>query len=169
MSKLLEEGAQLSLIIQAVLILLSLGLIWHQLRQNAEIAKAANAQTLVGHAMSFTALLVQSPDLARLWHSHGPTVQDDPNEDRYRELLTQWLIFHENIYYQHTRGLLDNAVYKSWSTDLEMVLKQHDLAIVAADIKAFFPGDFGEHLVALRARLKPATAEKSTLFRTPGA
>ncbi len=58
---LLDQLAQISAIAQAFLVILSLGLILLQLRQNAELTKAANAQALVEHAGSFNALLIQSP------------------------------------------------------------------------------------------------------------
>ncbi len=146
----LEQAAQAALVVQAVLVFVSLGFIWIQLRQNAEIAKAANAQSLVQHAMTFTSTLLQDPDLARLWCNHGVSLADESSVDRYREMLVQWLIFHENIFHQHKKRLLDESIYKSWREDLKYTVKHHKLEVISKNIEAFFPEGFGHHLVALR-------------------
>lgn len=54
----LEQGAALSTIIQAVLVVWSLVLVLRQLRQNTKLAKAANAQALVAHAATLNTLLM---------------------------------------------------------------------------------------------------------------
>lgn len=154
----LELGAAASTIVQAVLVIVSLYLVVKQLRQNTSLTKAANAQSLVEHAAMLNTLLMQDAELAALWYSGGKIQPDDPDKmyrERYREMLVQWLIFHENIFYQNQAGLLDPVVYKSWKRDLEFTVKDHDLSVVADDLRSFFPGGFGERLMAL---MKPATA-----------
>ena len=146
----LEHAAQASLVIQAALIAISLTFIWIQLRQNAEIAKAANAQALVQHAMVFTSTLLQDTELARLWCSHGVSFADENSLDRYREMLIQWLIFHENIYYQHKKRQLDEPIYRSWREDLKYTVKHHNLEVISKNIEAFFPEGYGTHLLALK-------------------
>lgn len=155
----LELGATVSTIIQAVFVVVSLYLVVKQLRQNTDLAKAANAQALVEHAATLNTLLMQDPELAALWYSRGKVLPDNPSKmhrERYREMLVQWLIFHENIFHQNRAGLLDPVVYQSWARDLEFTAKYHDLSVVADDLGRFFPGKFGEHLVALA---KPAGGE----------
>jgi hypothetical protein len=133
---LLDQLAQISTIVQAVLVILSLGLILLQLRQNAELAEAANAQALVEHAGSFNAPLIQSPELAQLWYSMGGDLQKETDAQRYRELLVQWLIFHENIYYQRRKKLLDSDICNSWRGDLKATVQRHNIRQVS-DFVAF--------------------------------
>jgi hypothetical protein len=147
---LLDQLAQISTIAQAFLVILSLGLILLQLRQNAELTKAANAQALVEHAGSFNALLIQSPELANLWYARGKDLQSENDIRCYRELLVQWLIFHENIYYQHRRKLLDDDIFNSWREDMKATVQRHNIALITNDLNAFFPGGFGEHLLKLQ-------------------
>lgn len=114
----------------AGLVILSLILVLRQLRQNTELARAANAQALVEHAATLNTLLMQNAELAAIWYSAGKAPPDGPGKmvrERYREMLVQWLIFHENIFYQHQKELLDPVVYDSWSRDLRMTVKEHNL------------------------------------------
>ena len=73
----LEQLVQVSTIAQAILVILSLGLILLQLRQDAELIKAANAPALVEHAGSFNTLLIQSPELARHWGREAPVFRGE--------------------------------------------------------------------------------------------
>lgn len=159
----LEQLAYLSTIVQAVLVVVSLVLILLQLRQNAKLAKASNAQSLVEHAAAFNSLLIQNPDLAGLWYGHGKEFNDRVSRLRYREMLVQWLIFHENIYYQHMGKLLDEKIYNSWREDLKFVVQNHNLDIVTADIEKFFPGGFGQHILRLKREPPNPTFEGELL------
>lgn len=162
---LLEQLSQVSTIVQAVLVILSLGLILLQLRQNAELTKAANAQALVEHAGSFNALLIQNPELAKLWYAEGKGLQNEDAARRYRELLVQWLIFHENIYYQHRKKLLDEDVYNSWRVDLKNTVQQHNVRLVTSDLRTFFPGPFGRHLIKLQSEPPDPAFDIATFVR----
>jgi hypothetical protein len=147
----LAEAAQLSLVIQAALISLSLGMVWYQMRQNAEIAKAANAQSLVTQAMEFSKMMLQNPEIAEVWFAPH-LMKNKPNLCiSYREFLIQWLIFHENIYYQYKKRLLDKDIYTSWNTELQIVLANHGLEVISNDIRVYFPGAFGEYLLTVRS------------------
>lgn len=148
----LTDLANISTIAQAVLVIISLGFIWYQLRQSTKLAKAANSQALVEHAAAFNAMLIEHKELAELWYLFGKTeaFSDAASVVRYRELLVQWLIFHENIYYQWRKGLLDSEIYNSWLEDLKFTVNNHNLALVSKDVRIFFPGKFGDHILELR-------------------
>ncbi len=146
----LADLANISTIAQAILVIVSLGFIWHQLRQSTKLAKAANSQALVEHAASFNAMLIQSSELAKLWYLFGQNISDAISVVRYRELLVQWLIFHENIYYQWRKGLLDSETYNSWLEDLKHTVSNHNLELVSKDVRKIFPGKFGNHILELK-------------------
>jgi hypothetical protein len=145
----LEQLAALSTIAQAVLVVVSLIFIWLQVRQNTELAKAANAQALVEHAGSFNAMLIQDKELTRLWYSYGKGLEKSEDKLRYRDMVVQWLIFHENIYYQYNKKLLDARIFNSWNEELKAIVNYHNLEIITPDLEAFFPGGFGRHLIEL--------------------
>ncbi|HEX8457677.1 MAG TPA: hypothetical protein VF656_10305 [Pyrinomonadaceae bacterium] len=159
----LTDLANISTIAQAILVIISLFFIWYQLRQSTELVKAANSQALVEHAASFNALLIENGDLADLWYGFGQSFPDETSAKRYRELLVQWLIFHENIYYQRRRGLLDSEIYNSWLEDLKFTVNHHNVEIVTKDIRKFFPGKFGDHMIELKTTFafSPSTHDAS--------
>ncbi len=151
----LEDWANLSQIGQFVLVLVSLVAIWYQLRQSVQLAKAANSQSFAEQAGSFNSLLIQSSEVAKIWYSYGKGFEKEElqlpmAEARYKELLIQWLILHENIYYQNQKHLLDPTVYNSWETDLRRTVKRHNLEVFETPLEQIFCGPFGEHLKKLR-------------------
>ena len=153
----LNEIADLAAVAEFFVVVVSICLIWRQLRQGIQLRKAANAQALAEHAGQFNALLIQDPDVARIWYSYGQDLASDRFQDlaaaeRYQELLVQWLILHENIYYQHRKGLLDPDLYGSWAADLEKTIEKHNIRAVAPAIDEVFTGEFGRHLVHLADR-----------------
>lgn len=69
-------------------------------------------------------------------------------------MLLQRLIFHEYIYYQWKRKLLDDEIYHSLSAYLERIVEQHNLDVVSSDIQDVFLGGFGQHISQLQIKLK---------------
>ncbi len=160
----LEQLAHVSTIIQGTVVVVSIGFVLYQLRQNTLLAKAANVQSLTEQAAAFNSLLYQYPDLAELWYSYGKDIETQSREKllRYHEMLVQWLIFHQNIYYQWKRGLLENSIYASWLYDLENTVHKHNVGVIADDIEKFFPGEFGQHLYQVKNddRIKKAVGTR---------
>lgn len=157
----LEQGAYIATITQAVLVIISLAFVAYQLQQNVVLAKAANSQHLTEQAGSFNALLYENPELAELWYSYGKDLEgaDRITKLRYREMLVQWMILHENIFYQHNRKLLDKDLYSSWRKDFEYTINEHNLSLISDDISPVFPGKFGKEVNQLLAK-KPQGESK---------
>jgi len=144
----LAELAQIASILEAIVVVISLIFIYLQLRQSNELARAEKAQSLVEHAGNFNLLLAQNPDLIKLWYSHGKTLESEVDLQRYRELLIQWIILHENVFYQHQKGLLDDSVYSPWQQDLKYTVQNHNMELIAG-LKDVFAKEFGEHIIRL--------------------
>jgi len=150
----LETLAHMSTIAQAVFVIVSLIFIWRQLKQGNQLARAANANALTEQAATFNSLLFQNGDLAELWHSYGQSPQELSKADRFRyqEMMTQWLILHENIHYQWRVGLLDEGIYRNWENDLGSTLTKHNLEPFIGDIGQLFSGEFLSHVERLQRR-----------------
>jgi hypothetical protein len=147
----LQDLANIAQIAQAILVIISFGFIWYQLREGVRLARAENARSLAEHAASFNSLLIEHSDLADLWYSYGKNLEaDKPPHHQYREMLVQWLIFHENIYYQKKKKLLDREIYEGWRKDLEFTVKNHNLKVIGRRLEEVFPGEFGHHLKDLQ-------------------
>jgi len=150
----LSDWADVSTVIQAIFVAISLIFILFQLRQGNKLARAANAQALAEQAAAFNALLYQDEKLAQLWYSGGKNLEDlDKMVDkhRYRELIGQWLIFHENIYYQWRQGLLDKDIYDGWHNDLRFTVHRHNLSLITSNIEKYFPNKFGILITQLQS------------------
>ena len=104
----------IAVFVQAVFFILSIYFIWRQLREtrrqiqeNTDLTRAANAQKLVELSSPFNLLLIQNREVAELWLKGGSQYDtlDQIDQERYYELLTWWLILHENVYLQWKKGL----------------------------------------------------------------
>ena len=107
----LSDLASIATIVGTLSIPLSAIFIWVQLRQQTQLARAANTQTLVELASPFNLQLIQDPKMAEYW-VQGAAKYDSYSEVekyRYKSLLIWWLILHENIYFQWEKGLLDDS------------------------------------------------------------
>ena len=131
----LQDLANISQTGQTVLVIVSLGFIWHQLKEGVRLAKSENARSLAEQAEAFNSLSVQNADLAKLGYSYGQMLENWNEVDRlrYREMLLQRLIFHEYVYYQRKHKLLDDEIYHSLSAYLERIVQQHSFDIVSND------------------------------------
>ncbi len=149
----LQDFANVSQIVQALLVILSLFFIWYQLREGVRLAKAENTRSLVEYSSSFNASIIQNADLTSLWYSYGKNFgpKDIVPRLRYRDMLVTWLTFHENIYYQKQNNLLDDSIYNAWLADLQYTVRNHNLDIVSDNLEEVFPGGFGEYLNRLNA------------------
>lgn len=155
---LLQNIASISQIIQAVLVVISLGLIWYQIREAVRLEKSENTRALITFANDFDSKLIQNPDLTEIWYSYGKNIDSKGivQEKRYRKLLVQRIAFHEYLYYQSRKKLLDEDMYRVWKHDLERVVKNHNLDVFKDDggIDKIFPEDFGNYLKELYAKFR---------------
>jgi hypothetical protein len=71
----------------------------------------------------------------------------------YHQIPRRALIFHEYIYYQWKNKLLDDEIYRSWSSYLEHIVKRHNLDVISSGVQNIFPGDFGRYISQIRAKL----------------
>jgi hypothetical protein len=150
----LADWASIAQIVQAVLVIVSFGFIVYQIRASYKLAKAANAQSLTAHAASFNALLIEHAEVAKLWYSYGKNLAEEVDKYRYREMLVQWLILHQNIYHQWETGLLDDEIYHSWLADLKYTMEHHNLNVIGSNLTELFPGKFGSHMAQFQGKLK---------------
>jgi hypothetical protein len=150
----LDDWADIAQIAQAVLVIVSFGFIVYQIRASYKLAKAANTQSLTAHAASFNSLLIEHADVAKLWYSYGKNLSEEVDKYRYKEMLVQWLILHENIYHQWENRLLDDEIYHSWFEDLKYTIEHHNIDVIGSNLTELFPGKFGSHMVQLKRKLK---------------
>jgi hypothetical protein len=162
--KLAAIGGSLSLIISVLLL-------YREVRENNRLTRAANAQAMVDLSAPFYLALTQDRALAELYarSSRDFDALDEVDKARYRTLLTWWLVFYENVFYQRRQGLLDPHAFKPWSHDLRAFVQQHRLAQHWGELKSQFQDEFARYVDWLidQAETPPRDrpAEPATLRR----
>jgi hypothetical protein len=149
----LSDWANIAIIVQGVVIIVSLGFVLYQLRENARLTRAANTQKLVELTSPFTLQLMQDRGTAELWVQGAQKydTMDSVDKERYSNLVSWWLIFYANIYYQQRQKLLDEEIYAPWSHDLEYFIATQNLEQLWGELKEFFQPIFVEHVDRLIA------------------
>ncbi len=132
-------------------LVISVVVLIRELRENNRLCRAANSQSLVVIASPFYLGLIQDRGMAELFvRSHRDFDKlDEVDRRRCRILLTWWLIFHENIYYQWRQGLLDRQAFLPWWRDLCLFLRQCDLPSHWDGLKDQFQEEFAGHVTEL--------------------
>jgi hypothetical protein len=148
-----SDLASIATIVQGVVVIVSLGFVWYQLRENARLTRAANTEKLVELTSPFTLQLIQDRGMAELWvqGAHKWETMDRVDRERYSYLVSWWLIFYANIYYQQRQKLLDKEIYAPWEHDLEEFIATQNLERLWGELKEFFQPIFVEHVDKLIA------------------
>jgi len=141
----LSDLASVAIVVQGLLFVVSIGLVWYQLRENTKLVRTANTQKLVELSSPFYLQLAQDRALTQLWRQATQRFEDldEIDKERYFNLLTCWLILHENIYHQSRKKLIDEDTYTSWTRDLGNHWTQ---------LSGYFESSFAEHVTAIIVR-----------------
>jgi len=150
----LTNLVNISFIAQGILLLISIGLVWYQLRENTRLIRISNAQKLVELSSPFNLQLAQDRALAELWlqGTRGLDQLDEVDRERYFNLLTWWLVLHESIYHQWSKKLIEQDTYMSWSRDLEYFARRQNLQNHWSFLHSYFESSFADHVTTLMSR-----------------
>jgi len=98
----------------------------NEARRQTRLASAANFQALASLAIPLNLEEAKNPETERLWLAGSAGFKKDLKitdeeikKEQYRALLSTWMIFYENMFYQHTHRLLADDVYGPWDKDLK--------------------------------------------------
>ncbi len=151
----LSDLASIAIIVQGILFVVSIVLVWYQLRENTKLVRAANTQKLVELSVPFNLRLAQDRALTELWRQATQRFDelDEIDKERYFNLLTWWLTLHENIYHQWRNKLIDEDTYRSWTRDLEYFARRQQLGNHWTQLNSFFESSFAQHVTVIIARL----------------
>jgi|SRR5258706_395614 hypothetical protein len=150
----LSDLASVAIIVQGFLFIVSIGMVWYQLRENTKLVRAANTQKLVELSAPFNLRLAQDRALTELWRQATQRFDDldEIDKERYFNLLTWWLMLHENIYHQWRSKLIDADTFSSWTRDLEYFARRQHLGNHWVQMNSFFEASFAEHVTAIIVR-----------------
>jgi hypothetical protein len=153
-SETLQNIASIVGIVEAIFFIISVFFIWLQIRERNRLTRVANTQALVELTSPYLTLLAQDREAAGLWVNGAKNydTMDEVDRFRYIQLLAGWLIIHENVFYQHQNGLLDQKIYQSWEVQLQDFIRQRKIGLLwEKEFKAFFQTDFQKQVEGILA------------------
>ena len=136
--------AEYATIASGIALTISVLFVGYELRVNARLARASNAQSLVEISTSFIVQIMHDRETARFWNvaDAADHKMDDLDQYRYLTLMTWWLIFHENIHFQYQKRLLDKDIYLAWDYELRTFVRKHCVQNYWPEIRDGFRGRF---------------------------
>ncbi len=152
----LSNLASIAVIVQGVFLVVSVILVWYQLKENTKLIRTANTQKLVELSSPFYLQIAQDRELAALWLQGAQRLEDLDvvDKERYFNLLTWWLMLHENIYHQWSKKLIEEDTFKSWTRDLEYFAQRQKLGRNWEMISSYFEASFAEHVKTIIVHLE---------------
>lgn len=150
----LNDLASIAIILQGILFIVSIGLVWYQLRENTRLVKASNTQKIAELSSPFNLLLAQDRELTELWMQGAERLDelDQIDRARYFNMLLWWIMQHENIYHQWRKKLVDEDTFISWTRDLEYLARSQKLDNHWPRLSSYFETSFSKHVAAIIAR-----------------
>ena len=158
-----QKAQAIATIVQTLVVVISLYFIWRQLQQQTklvtqqtDLARIANVQSLVGLSSPYNLELIKDRDVARFWVEGAEKFEtyDEVDKFRHQQLLTWWLILHENVFYQKQKNLLDEDIFATWSRDLKLFIEKHQLERYWPKLQALFQAEFGQYVDRLIKEVK---------------
>jgi hypothetical protein len=165
-----QDVANLATVAGALALVVSTWLLFHELRINNKLVRAANTQALVALSSPFTLSLIQDRALAGLSLQGAENFNALDTADRYRYqcLLTWWLVYIENVYYQWRQGLLDDMSYEPWATELSLFIQNHRLSAHWDALRRQFQESFAHYVDHLIAKGPPTANGTAAAYEAQG-
>jgi len=141
--------------LQAVLIPISLYFVLRQLRQQEresrnqnELIKVANTSRIMQLLVPFDILLIQNREVAEFWEQGADKYHtyDEVDKTRYSNMVTWWLLLHENIFLQFRNGYLDRSVYEAWTRDLDLFVERQKMHSHWWKYRIYLADDFRDYM-----------------------
>lgn len=162
-----EKLIAIATLAQAVVVLFSLTLIQRQLslqtdqlklqtnesKRQTQLASAANFQALAALAIPLNMEEAKNPETERLWLAGSGGFKQDlkftdeqVKREQYRALLSSWMIFYENMFYQHSHRLLADEVYGPWDKDLKEFVEDYLVEDYWPRMRTSYHKQFRDHV-----------------------
>jgi hypothetical protein len=141
-------AANVANVVEAIAVVISLIFIGRQLKQQTNLTKFGNVQTLVELSSPMMLALLQDERLTEIWATGRDRYDSFTalQQQRYRHLLDWWLTYYENIFQQRRCGLLDESMYEAWTSDLTSFIRRRNLARHWHDIEHLYEARFRAHV-----------------------
>jgi hypothetical protein len=125
----LEDLGNIGEFLGALAVVISLVYLAVQIRQNTRAVRSASHQSLVSSEQAIQASVSDNREVARIVVQANKDFDGLDEEDRLRfvMLVSRMLSNFENIYYQYSRGLLDEDLWQPWLEGMNFFVQQPGL------------------------------------------
>ena len=153
-----QIAASIATIAQAILVVISLVLIWFQIRQQTrqtenqtkqselqtKLAEASFTQAIFEIASPFNIQVIQNRDMAELicnGHKNYDSY-DEVDKLRYRNSIMWRLTFQETLYYQNKNELINKDIYRGWEVDFKAFVRRRHLEARWDELQVYYTSEF---------------------------
>lgn len=158
-------------VVQAVAIVISLVALWWQLRQFNENMKCDAYARHVEDYSRVSELLIEHPELARIYHQGQGEVDDLNDEDKkFYNFVALVIGYYERLFNLHRRGWIDDKTWASWEVwlveqwfPMEMFHRywRNEGQWFHSDFDHFISRKYDEYCLAKRTGQKPQATRKA--------
>ena len=105
-------------IVGAVAVVVTLGYLAVQIRQNTRSQRSTTIQSMRKMVQELDLLLASAPELNRIWTlgRKDPACLDDEQWGRFSALVLMFYRNFENAYYESQNKAVDERIYRPWAT-----------------------------------------------------
>lgn len=157
-----EKATTIAAWAQTVLVVASLVFIGVQINQQVDLNRAANAHAFVALGQPID-LRLSEHDMTKLWlkKKEAREVTDaEIQEDQFKTMLSNYLVFYENVYVQYESGLVDKKFFLLWDNAVRNFVLKYP-------IEAHWDETKGSYHETFRARVDEVLREKANMKPTP--
>jgi len=135
-------------IIQAVGVVVSLIYVAIQVRASTKAIKGATYQSIISVYAEIEARISQDSEAARIYRlgCDEPEALEKDEALRFRELVCSIFNFYENLHYQYKNNLLDEVLWEGWSNYLKIKLEYPGVAKYWETNGKLYSKDFREYV-----------------------
>ena len=111
-------------ILGAIGVIITLGYLASQIRQNTRATRSQSVQSLAESGATMNAMIIEDSEVAQIFATGMSNYQALPKEDRlrFRFLIGQWMLAYESVFVQHKMGAIDEYIFDSRMRNLELWL-----------------------------------------------
>jgi hypothetical protein len=122
----LENLGNVGEFVGALAVVISLVYLAVQIRQNTRAVRSASHQTLVSSEQAIQASISDNPEVARIVVQANKDFDVLNEEDRMRFVMLAARFFSnfENVFYQYSRGLIDEDLWRPWLEGMRFFVHQ---------------------------------------------
>ena len=138
----------LAQVLSAIGVIVSLGYLAVQVRQNTRAVRNSTYHALTAMRLDYITLIAQSSELSRILRIGSQDLSRLNEDEQHRFSLIMYYLFSagENFYYQHRQGALDAEQWERWCGTLRYYFTQPGIRAWFAIRPTRFAANFDKFL-----------------------